>query len=743
MAQLVSNAPYLGDFEDQQTVHFMWSSTDSAGASITRSTDGEVRVYKDNGVSQTTVGVTDTEDFDSLTGVHVCTIATTDGFYVTGSNYTVALQGAVIDSQTVNAVLAHFSIENRFTNVNKISGDATAADNLETLFNGNEGFYTAYMGPRGAGVYLNDAAANTNTVNGVDGTIGNPVSTIGAAKTLADSMSLDRIYLLNDSSITLAATMEDYEFVGIGQNNQVNLGSQDVDNSTFFDLKATGTQGGTGLIFLHSCGMNALAALECFAHDCWLSGTNTLRASTPTCFDACKSAVAGTSAPIIAFPGSGTTNLNFRHYSGGLQVNAATVNDTMSYESDGQLIIDASCTSLDVVVRGNCSITDNGTTTVLSQDAAVTRSVVADSVWDEILTGATHNIATSAGRRLRGIQEFQGYENGAIWIDTVDGTAGTTDFENGTVEKPVNSIADANTLAASLKIERFEIAPGSSITLGAAQNNQQFNGRNWTLALNGQDIAGSIFIGATVSGVGSGTGTMQIFEKCLMGATSHIKGTHLIECGIAGTQTIVEAGDFFTDRCHSAIAGTATPTWDFGGALAASNLSFRNYSGGIEIQNMGAGAGSYTMSLEGRGQLIINANCSATSTVAIRGLFTVTDNASGAVTLFDDARFTLSGDADATWDETRSNHATLGTYGDSFIGLVTGSAEAGTLSTTQMTTDLSEATDEHYNGRTIVWTSGVLAEQASDITAYLGATGRLTYTAITEAPSAGDDFVIY
>ncbi|MEE9597227.1 MAG: hypothetical protein V3V96_10670, partial [Acidiferrobacterales bacterium] len=54
-------------------------------------------------------------------------------------------------------------------------------------------------------------------------------------------------------------------------------------------------------------------------------------------------------------------------------------------------------------------------------------------IWDRVLSGATHNIATSAGRRLRGIQTFQGYEDGAIWIDTVNGSAGTTDFENGTV----------------------------------------------------------------------------------------------------------------------------------------------------------------------------------------------------------------------------------------------------------------------------------------------------------------------
>ncbi len=74
--------------------------------------------------------------------------------------------------------------------------------------------------------------------------------------------------------------------------------------------------------------------------------------------------------------------------------------------------------------------------------------------------------------------------------------------------------------------------------------------------------------------------------------------------------------------------------------------------------------------------------------------------------------------------------------------IVIGAAEAGTLSTTQMTSDLTEATNEHYNGRIVIWTSGALLGQASDITAYLGLTGRLTYTATTESPSAADTFVI-
>lgn len=74
--------------------------------------------------------------------------------------------------------------------------------------------------------------------------------------------------------------------------------------------------------------------------------------------------------------------------------------------------------------------------------------------------------------------------------------------------------------------------------------------------------------------------------------------------------------------------------------------------------------------------------------------------------------------------------------------IVSASAITGTLSTTEMTTDLTEATNDHYNGRIIIWTSGVLKNQATDITAYDGAAKKLTFTAVTEAPSNEDTFII-
>lgn len=124
------------------------------------------------------------------------------------------------------------------------------------------------------------------------------------------------------------------------------------------------------------------------------------------------------------------------------------------------------------------------------------------------------------------------------------------------------------------------------------------------------------------------------------------------------------------------------------------------------------------------------------------GSITAGKFASGAIDATALATDAVAEIADGVWDEIRAGHTTEGSFGQGFSAVVNGQAAAGTLSTTQMTTNLTEATNDHYNGRVIVWVSGVLAGQATAITDYDGATKKLTYTAITEAPTAGDKFVI-
>lgn len=53
-----------------------------------------------------------------------------------------------------------------------------------------------------------------------------------------------------------------------------------------------------------------------------------------------------------------------------------------------------------------------------------------------------------------------------------------------------------------------------------------------------------------------------------------------------------------------------------------------------------------------------------------------------------------------------------------------------------------ETTDDHYNGRVIIFTSGSVKFQATDITDYDGTNKRFTYTALTEAPANDDTFII-
>jgi hypothetical protein len=58
--------------------------------------------------------------------------------------------------------------------------------------------------------------------------------------------------------------------------------------------------------------------------------------------------------------------------------------------------------------------------------------------------------------------------------------------------------------------------------------------------------------------------------------------------------------------------------------------------------------------------------------------------------------------------------------------------------------DITEATADHFNGRIVIFTSGVLQYQATDITDYALDTGegKFTVTALTEAPGDNDTFVI-
>lgn len=226
------------------------------------------------------------------------------------------------------------------------------------------------------------------------------------------------------------------------------------------------------------------------------------------------------------------------------------------------------------------------------------------------------------------------YEDGAVWIDTVNGAAGTTAYVNGTQHNPVSSIADATTLAVALGLRRFRIGLNSSITLAQGYTGYAFWGRTWTLALGGQACPNCYFEGALASGVVTG-GSIR-FRDCFFTTVTLPGAVEVTDSLFLGGTVTLGTGTYYLGGCKGGNPADTTPqVFDFGAAVGSTDLVVQHYSGGIEVRNMGQ-SGTDTLSLNGRGRLIMDSTNTG-GTVRIRGSFNV-DN-SGAATVTDDANF--------------------------------------------------------------------------------------------------------
>jgi hypothetical protein len=278
------------------------------------------------------------------------------------------------------------------------------------------------------------AVANTNTTIYVDGIMTNPVSTIAAAKSIADSLGLKRFWSQAGVTVSLGADYGGYVFDGIGW-TLATSGSRAFTGSVAKGaINVTGTYTSTGAVpYWDECEFGATASIPpSNLSRCTFLGTTTLNAAGNYDFIDCASIVAGTSAPVFAVP-AGTVNISFRRWSGGIHLTGLTAGTTVSIDvvSGGTVTLEG--TGATVVVRGmvtgvtnsmspsagsvtttaTCNQTVLATPTNITAASGVALSAtgldavaktatgalaLADAVWDEALAG--HSTAGSAGLAL-------------------------------------------------------------------------------------------------------------------------------------------------------------------------------------------------------------------------------------------------------------------------------------------------------------------------------------------------------
>lgn len=583
-----------------------------------------------------------------------------------------------------------------------------------------------FQGYENGSIWIDTVNGTAGTVDYENGTVEQPVLTLADALTLNASLGFNRFTIFNGSTITLASTFNNYLFTGVGWT--LALGGQDTGGSHFIGSTVSGIATGTETTFFDAHMGNCTIDIM-HLESCSLNGTLTVGAAGDQHISNCHSDIAGTGTPVFDVGAAiANSNVNFRNYSGGMEfqnLGQAGI-DAVSIEGNGQVVLNANCVGGSINIRGNFELTDNSSTTTVNDDARYDAPRHVDLTWDEVLTGATHNIADSAGRRLRTNQEFGSYQDDSVWIDTINGSAGTTDYESGTILNKVDSIADANTIGASLGISGRAIIPGSSITLAASQDNQNFWGNNWTLALGGQSISATHIMGANVSGVCSGA-TIPEFHECHAGAMT-VPPCRFVNSDIEGTITLpVGTVDFH----HS--AGEAGGVLDYGVAVANTTVNWTDFSGELIVDNLGQ-LGADILNIRGHGKVTFNASCVG-GTVNWDGHFTITDNGSGITFNSDDISSNVES-ALAAIAVVDSNVDNL------VLGVIFGAAAAGTLSTTQATSDLAGYTNDQLIGRIITVTSGVAEGESSAITDYVEASGLLTFDLMTLAMGDSDTFKI-
>jgi hypothetical protein len=426
--------------------------------------------------------------------------------------------------------------------------------------------------------------------------------------------------------------------------------------------------------------------------------------------------------------------------------------------------------------------------------------------------------------------------SGASWtqIGTISGQTGTTN-ETDTFDLFTSNVgtgSDAGkvrirfqntgltsaTLAVDQLIASYTqsisgIPNGTTVTLTSSTTDTNLIGRGWSLLLGGQDISGSyIFQAISVTGTATcSNGSGWVFQECnLVGTTLSAFG-FTETCIFQGTITFTSTSGVTADAMTmlegaSGVAGTGKPHFDLSGVTKETSLSFRRWSGGIELTL----TSDCTVSVDGvsGGNVTINGTGGS---VNVRGMFeSIVDNSGSAVSIDTDALVnkveirsemdsnstqlaaivadtgelqtdwtdggrldvildavlvdtgttipglisglndpTAATIADAVWDEAVAAHNVGGSFGQ-FVrqikeGLISVESSVNDLSATTLSfvTNLTEASDSHYSDLMISFISGNLTGQSRVITDYNGTTKTVTVDeAWSEAPADGDEFII-
>lgn len=197
---------HLGDYDAGGTLHSKFTTyRPSTGAPFTLGGTPALSVYKDNGTTQSTAGITLTADFDGVAGLHHVAVDTSaDGtFYSAGSHFEIVITTGTVDSvSVVGSCVASFSLRK-----DSALKPTVAARTLDVSSGGEAGLDWANIGSPTTAVNLSATNIDVDqVVASVSGAVGSVTGDVGGNVT----GSVGTVNALAANVITAAATAADF-----------------------------------------------------------------------------------------------------------------------------------------------------------------------------------------------------------------------------------------------------------------------------------------------------------------------------------------------------------------------------------------------------------------------------------------------------------------------------------------------------------------------------------------------------
>jgi len=311
---------------------------------------------------------------------------------------------------------------------------------------------------------VNSPYSDKGSASRPNGNTERPVNSIPLAVQIAKERGFIKIELRSDCMLTAGDDIRGMIIHGVNSilTHVFVEDSAETIKCEFKNVHITGVLDGQSSLI--DCEIGNLNYINGEMHHCQLNETITLGGGTSAILCDCYSGVPGTDTPTINMGGSGQS-LALRDYHGGIKITNKTGIEPISLDiSSGQVKLGADVTNGIIVCRGIGRITENlssGATiidqmvndvnfsnsnwnTLLSEhqiegsagkalstasSGGVDLQLLANAVWDEPLTGASHNVPTSSGRRLRQLSApiiLEGFAiSSTINSITFDGEAST------------------------------------------------------------------------------------------------------------------------------------------------------------------------------------------------------------------------------------------------------------------------------------------------------------------------------